>query len=154
MKLKHGILLLSILGTFTLYFLSALSQPISVTLCDLQQYEGKQVIVQGIVTNHYMTQYGSQLIEIHDEDQNQNITEAIIFVEKETAVEYGDRIQATGKVQRYRDEWEIVVEDDRFIQVVETWHNITIPLWQLAANPASYDGLNVNVSGIVDSMMS
>lgn len=145
MKLKYFSLIFSIAGIILLYFLSTLSQPIIIELYEIPEYEGKQVIVEGIVTEHHTTSYGSQIITI----ESDNAT-VIVFAEGETNVEYGDTIQVTGKVQKYKGDWEIVVDNERFIKIVQKWSNITFPLWQLAENPAKYDGLNVNVTGFVD----
>lgn len=82
-----------------------------IELHEIPEYEGKQVIVEGIVTEHRITTYGGQIIEIKNLD-SENISKTIVFVEGETSVEYGDRIQATGTVQKYKDEWEIVVNNE------------------------------------------
>lgn len=132
-----------------LYFLSTLSQPTIVELYQIPNYEGKQVIVEGIVIEHRLTTYGGQIIEIKDFIKA-NSTELIVFVEGETPVEYGDTIQATGTVQKYKGEWELVVDNERFIKILQKWNNITFPLWQIAANPDKYVGLNVNVYGVVE----
>lgn len=145
MQLKYFSLIFSIAGIALLYFLSTLSQPVMIELYEIPEYEGKQVIVEGIVTEHHTTSYGSQIITI----ESDNAT-VIVFAEVETSVEYGDIIQATGKVQKYKGDWEIVVSNERFVKIVQKWSNITFPLWQLAENPAKYDGLNVNVTGLVD----
>lgn len=147
MQLKYFSLMFSIAGIAILYFLSLLSQPVMIELYELPEYEGKQVIVEGTVTEHYTTTYGSQIIII--ETDNATTT---VFVEGEADVEYGDKIQATGKVQKYDGGWEIVVDDERFVNIVEKWQNIIFPLWQLAENPTKYIGLNVNVTGNIDSV--
>lgn len=145
MQLKYFSLLFSIAGITLLYVLSTLSQPLIIELCELPEYEGKQVITEGTVTEHHTTTYGSQIITIKEDNAT-----IIIFVEGAVELEYGDKIQVTGTVQKYKDDWEIVVNDERFIILLEKWQNISFPLWQLAENPTKYDGLNVNVTGYVD----
>jgi len=147
LKLKHYSLMLSIAGIASLYFISLLSQPVLIELSELPDYEDKQVIVEGTVTEYHVTTYGSQLITIKDKNNS-----AIIFIETEIDVEYGDRIRATGKVQKYNDGWEIIVSNKKFIETIQKWQNISIPLWQLAQKPSNYQGLNVNVTGVVDSL--
>ena len=149
MELKYFVVILSVICIAILYFLSTLSQPITIELHEVPDYEGKQVIVEGTVTEHHVTTYGGHIINIKDMD-NQSNFEIIVFVEEKTTVEYGDRIQATGKVQKYNDEWEVVVNDARFVKILQKWSNITFPLWQLAENPSKYIGINVNVTGTVD----
>jgi len=145
MKLKYFSLAFSIFGILVLYFLSRLSQPAVIDIYELPNYEGKQVTIEGIVTEHYLTRYGSQVISI--EEQNAS---AKVFVEKRTDVEYGDKIQVTGEVQKYGEEWSMVVDDDRFVKILKKWDNISFPLWQLAENPSRYLDLNVNVTGYVE----
>ena len=149
MELKYFVVILSVVCIAILYFLSTLSQPITIELHEVSDYEGKQVIVEGTVTEHHVTTYGGHILNIKDMD-NQSNFELIVFVEEKTTVEYGDRIQATGKVQKYNDEWEVVVNDARFVKILQKWSNITFPLWQLAENPSKYTGINVNVTGTVD----
>ena len=147
MKLKHFSILFSVIGIACLYFLSTLSQPALIELKDVSKYEGKSVIVEGIVTEHRLTNYGSQIITIENDN-----TSTIVFVEGETNIEYGDKIQVTGKVQKYKGDWEIVVDNIDFVKVIQKWQNITIPLWQLSASPEKYEGLNVNVTGYIDTI--
>ena len=94
MQLKHYSLLFSIAGILLLYLLSTLTQPIVIELSELSEYEDKQVTVEGMVAEHYITSYESQIIKI----EGDNAT-AMVFVEGKSDVEYGDKIQVTGKVQ-------------------------------------------------------
>lgn len=145
MKIKYFSIIFSIVGIIVLYFLSTLSQPVMIELNEIPEYEGKQVIVEGTVMEYHITSYGNQIITIEN-----NNTTTIVFVEEETKAKYGDKIQATGKVQKYKGDWEIVVGDIRFVEIIQHWQNITMPLWQLAENPAKYEGLNINVTGYID----
>jgi uncharacterized linocin/CFP29 family protein len=149
MELKYFVIVLSVACILLLYFLSTLSQPIRIDLNEIPDYEGKQVIVEGVVTEHRITTYGGQIIEIKNLD-SKNSSKTIVFVEGETNVEYGDIIQATGTVQKYKGEWEIVVNNERFVKILQKWSNITFPLWQLAEDPNKYVDTNVNVTGIID----
>jgi len=149
MELKYFAIILSVACILFLYFLSTLSQPIMIDLHEIPDYEGKQVIVEGVVTEHRTTTYGGQIIEIKNLD-SKNSSKTIVFVEGETPVEYGDRIQVTGTVQKYKGEWEIVVNNERFVKILRKWSNITFPLWQLAEDPNKYVGTNVNVTGFID----
>jgi len=149
MEFKYFVIFLSVACIIFLYFLSSLSQPIEIYLEDISNYEGKQIIINGIVTEYRTTTYGGQIIEIRD-ISNTNSSHVVVYVEGETTVEYGDIIQAEGLVQRYKEDWEVVVDDSRYVKIIEKWSNITFPLWQLALNPDKYLGMNVNVSGIVE----
>lgn len=147
LKLKHYSLLLAVTGITVLYCISLLYQPVLIELSELPDYENKQVIVEGTVTEYHVTKYASQLITIKDKNKS-----ATIFIETEINVEYGDQIRATGKVQKYNGGWEIIVSNKEFIETTQKWQNLSIPLWQLAQKPSNYQGLNVNVTGVVDSL--
>ena len=147
MKLKHFSLLFSVLGILVLYFLSKLSMPPLVDIHELGDYDGKTVTVEGIVTEHQTTGQGSQIITIKE-----NESTATVFLGQRTDVEYGDKIQATGSVDKYKDSWEIMVDDDRLVRIIEKWNNVSFPIWQLAENPSRYLDLNVNVTGYIESI--
>lgn len=149
MELKYFVIVLSVACILFLYFLSTLSQPIRIDLNEIPDYEGKQVIVEGVVNEHRITTYGGQIIEIKNLD-SENSSKTIVFVEGETNVEYGDIIQAIGTVQKYKGEWEIVVNNERFVKILRKWSSITFPLWQLAEDPNKYVDTNVNVTGTID----
>ena len=96
-----------------------------------------------------MTSYGGQIITITD-TENENSCSLTVFVEGEIPIEFGDAIQAEGTIQKYEGEWELVVTNEQHITIIEKWHNVSMPLWQLAQYPAKYTGMNVNISGIID----
>ncbi len=145
MKLKYFSLLFSISGILILYLFSKLSQPTLIDINKMSDYEGKTVTIKGLVKEHHLTKYGSQIITIIDKNASTEI-----FVEGKMDIEYGDMIQATGEVQKYKDDWELIVNDNKQIKILQKWQNTTIPLWQLAENPTKYLDLNVNVSGYVE----
>jgi hypothetical protein len=145
LKLKHYSLIFSIVGIFVLYFVLKLSPPPIININEMPKYEGKQIIVEGLVLEHHRTKYGSQIIKI----ENKNTT-TTIFVEGKTEVEFGDKIQVTGEVQKYEGEWEIVVNSINQLKIIEKWRNLPFPFWQLAESPSKYLGLEINISGYVD----
>jgi len=147
MKLKYFSLLFSIVGILLLYFLSKLTQPPIIGLNEISKFDGKQVIVEGIVKDYSNSRFGSQQIII--ENNNCSVT---IFLEGKIEVEYGDKIQARGEVQKYKDGWEIIINNKQFIKILKKWNNISFPLWQLAKNPNRYLDLNVKVTGYIESI--
>jgi cytochrome c-type biogenesis protein CcmE len=147
MKFKYIVILIAIISLFALYAVSLLSRPAFISLSELQTYNGQKVIVQGTVIDYRTTTFGSQLITIRD---NENFTHSVtLYIEGQALVDYGDLIQATGEVQHYKEQWEVIVDNPRFITLLEKWDNQSIPLWQLAENPGNYLGTNVNVTGTV-----
>jgi hypothetical protein len=147
MKLKQLSIIFSVVGILILYLIPKISEPSIIWISEIPNYEGKQVSVIGVVSKIYLTKYGSQMITIKD-----NNATTTVFVEGQIDVEYGDKIQVTGQVQKYNDAFEIVVNDNSFVKTLEKWHNISLPLWQLAQNPTKYLGLNVNVTGYIESI--
>jgi hypothetical protein len=123
MKFKHCSLIFSIVGIFVLYFLLKLSQPEAISIYETPKYEGKLVSVEGRVIEYHLTKYGSQIIKI----ENNNITTSII-IEEEIEIEFGDRIRVTEDVQKYKEEWEFVVNSVNLVKIIEKWGNRSFPL--------------------------
>ena len=140
-------MLFSIIGILILYMISKFSQAPIIKINEIQDYEGKQVSLKGYVTEHHITKFGSQIINIADENCSVEI-----FIEGKVDVEYGDEILVTGEVQKYKETWEIIINDHRQIQILKKWQNISSPLWQIAENPTKYLNLNVNVTGYIESV--
>lgn len=147
MKLKHFSVIFALIGICVLYCISLFSIPVVIELNKISEYEGKQITTEGIVTNYYSTRYGSQVLTI--EDKNISVK---VFTEGNIDVEYGDRIKVIGEVQKYNDDWQIIVNDKHSIFIINKWINISMPLWQLVQKPQQYQDLNVNVTGIVDTL--
>ena len=147
MSLKKASLIFAIAGTLLLYFLSILSEPAIVTISDLSKFDGKKVTTEGIVSEYFTTKYASQMITIRG-----NNSTAVVFLEGTCEVEYGDKIRVTGEVQQYMNDWEIIVDNKKNLKIVEKWDNVSFPIWQLAQNPTKYLGLNVNVTGYIESI--
>lgn len=147
MKFKYLVIFLSILSLIILYGVSRISQPEQVMLSELSEYNGQQVIVQGIVTTYRSTTFGAQLITIRDRDNE--FASAVLYIENAVSVEFGDTIQAIGQVQRYKDQWEVMVSNPQLVTIIQKWVNISFPLWQLAEHPTRYLDTNINVTGII-----
>lgn len=147
LELKYLVIILSLVCIIFLYAISSFSLPKEIDLKDIPKFDQKDVIIKGFVTKYYSTQYGSTIIEIRDLS---NQSEATIFLEEEYGVEYGDYIQATGKVTQYNKEWEVVVGESTFIKILQKWDKQYLPLWAVANNPEKYIDMNVNTSGIID----
>lgn len=146
MKIKYVTLLIAILGILALYTLSLYAQPPTILLSELPNYEGKIVTTQGTVTTYYETSFGNQIITIRD-----NNTTATIFAANPIHIQSGDHLQATGTVEKYKETWEILIDDTRLIHVLKKWNQTTTPLWEIAQNPTAYLDFNLNVTGYIDS---
>jgi hypothetical protein len=131
-----------------LYILSTYSHPAAISFSEIGEYEDRQVILRGVVSDHSVTVYDSQILTLRD--INGSDAELMVFVEMVTDVEYGDIIEAIGSVQKYQDSWELVVSHPKNIKIVSSWDNNSSPLWQLAEQPEKYVGLNVRTNGFID----
>lgn len=147
MKFKYLVIFLAIISLTILYMISLFSHPVQVPLSGLSQHDGQKVIIKGIVTKYQTTQFGSQLITLRDCDDD--TSSVIVYLEDESPVEYGDTIQAIGKVQRYKDQWEVSVSDPQLLTIIQKWTHQSFPLWQLAEHPERYRDTNVNITGII-----
>ena len=119
MNLKSYSILFSISGITILYLLSMFCRPVSIDISEISKYEGKEVIVVGKVKDISETKYQSQIITL----QNNNST-IKIFSEDKSILEYGDQIKVTGKVQKFEDIYEIVIENKKNIEILKKWDNI------------------------------
>ncbi len=145
--MKYFVIFLSIVSILILYSLSTLSQPIRIDINKIEKYEGQTVIVRGTIKEYQNTQYGGQIINIID---TQNSSELIVYIDTITEIQYGDVIEATGKVQKYNNEWEVVVSDYRLLKIISEYNETKTPIWQLAVSPEKFCGLNINVTGYID----
>jgi hypothetical protein len=148
MDFKYGVVLLSCICISFLYGLSILSHPAAIELSEMSNNDGKNVLIQGVVTDFSTTTYGNQIITLSD-IQNTNTT-ITVFIEGTTLVNYGDTIQAEGTVQKYQGKPELVVNNPRCITLLKAWQNTTYPIRQLAEQPQKYVGFNVHVYGEVE----
>ncbi len=130
--------LVAVAGIIFLYLLSFFSQPYTPNLQELWKYEGKEVIVKGVVKNKM-----DDIIEISDGEAR-----AIIFFEDNENIEYGDEITVKGRVGEYGNEIAIYAES---VEVIRKWNESTISLPYLAENFEKFIGMNVNVTGYIYS---
>ena len=133
MKLKYFSIFFSIVGILILYILSKLSQIPLIELSEMPDYEGRQVILEGVVDEYRFSKQGNQIIQIKKGNDS-----AIIFIEGETDIQQGDTIQAIGEVQKYGSDWELIVSNNNYVKILKKWQNSSVPLWQLAENPLKY----------------
>ena len=103
--------------------------------------------MEGVVVSFFETKYGCQLITI----KKDNLT-AKLFLEETVNVECGDLVKATGEVQKYDGEWEVIVESKKFLEVIQRWEQKYVPLWRLSSDPRGYEGLNINTTGWIDDV--
>lgn len=145
LNIGHWVIILSIIGIIILYLISTQTKPKEISISEVEKYEGKYVIVEGIVIDEYTTKSKGKLITIREDNSS-----VLVFIEKSSLeIEIGDEIRVEGKVQKYQDDYEIVVLSDKSIEILEHWTNKKISLKQLSNNPDKYIGININITGYV-----
>lgn len=133
--------ILAVAGILTLYSISYFSEPIETNLKDIWKYEGEKVIVRGIVKNR-----AGNILEISDGEARGKI-----YYKDAEEFQYGDKIEAIGKVGEYAGSL-IVFADE--IKLIERWNNKTISLPYLAENYLDFINMNVNVIAYIYSIGS
>lgn len=144
-KLNFGyfVIIISIIGIIILYLISTQTKPKEISISEVENYEGKYVIVEGVVTDVYTMKTKSKLYTIREDNST-----VLVFVEKISKdIEIGDKIKVEGKVQKYQDDFEIVVLSDKSIEILEHWDEKNLTLQQLASRPENYIETNINITG-------
>ncbi|MBA3044381.1 hypothetical protein FP804_04525 [archaeon] len=134
----------AVIGIVVLYLVSAVSQPENIGLGEIKSMEGKEVVTEGIVSDKYQTKSGNTILGV----KNDNATVSV-FLEGKTNAEIGDEIRVTGRVQKYKNMYEIVASE---IEILKKWDENYIELKQLKSNPEKYEGTNINVTGFAVSI--
>jgi hypothetical protein len=147
MRIKYISLLIAVIGIAALYTLSLFAQAPIIELSQLPAYENEIVTTQGTITKYYQNDYGNQIITIRN-----NNTTATIFASVPATIQSGDTIQATGKVEHYKETWEIIIDDPKDLTTIKKWNETKIQLWEIAQNPTTYVECNLNVTGYIDSI--
>lgn len=141
---KWFVIIFAVTGVVLLYLVSIMSQPENVGLDEIKNSEGKEVVIEGIVSYKYQTRSGNTILRVRND--NASIS---VFVKNGVDAEPGDEIMVTGSVQKYRDECEIVASE---IEILKKWDEDYIELMQLKSNPGKYEGTNINVTGFAVSI--
>ncbi|RLF59341.1 MAG: hypothetical protein DRN27_02935 [Thermoplasmata archaeon] len=145
MNIKYLSIISSIGGIILLYTLSLFAQIPIIDIEQIGDYDGKTVTTNGTVIEYYTTSYGSQLITIQ-----QNNSTLILFMENPVNIQKGDLVQATGTVQQYQNDWELIIDKSEKFIILNTWVNNTLDLSDIAKNPTYYVNQNLNVTGYID----
>lgn len=144
--LKYITLFFSIIGIIILYSLSLTQQPIIIdSIQSIEEYEGKEITLTGIIQEYQSTSYGNQLITLRC-----NNTTITVFSETPLSLHIGDNIKATGTIQKYKDTWELILSNPKSAIITESWQNRTINIVDLANHPNDYLQIPINITGYID----
>lgn len=145
-KIEKVVIIGSLVGLVALFIIASLTEPVVISPANISSYEGRDVMIRGTVTDLYMTKYGGGILEV-----TAGKSRAKVFIEDfSKQVNYGDTIKVTGKVRKYKGDYEVVTLNDRSIQVVSHENKSSMFLQSLADDPMSYEGKNIRVMGYVD----
>jgi len=145
-QLKYITLIFSIIGIILLYSLSLTQQPIIIdSVQSIEEFEGKEVTLSGIIQEYQSTSYGNQLIHIKC-----NNTTLTVFSESPLTLHIGDKIKATGTIQKYKDSWELILSNPKSATIINSWQNRTIQIVDLANHPKDYLDIPINITGFID----
>jgi DNA/RNA endonuclease YhcR with UshA esterase domain len=150
---------LSFIGVLGLYFYSCSVQPILIQIGDVDVGDvGSVVKTRGHIMELYQTSTGDVMIEMADLDDGASITvyvpESVFseFGEKEAFVS-GAEIEATGEVQEYQGEMELIVNSATDLVIVQYPNETDLTIEMLAENPEFFLNRDVTVPGQIQSIL-
>jgi hypothetical protein len=120
---------------------------------ELDKYEGKIVIIKGIVIDYDTTDYGEAIVTVLEPDDLESTLK--IFIETSSSnFTIGDIIQAKGSVLRLSEDMlELVVVNEKDIETVGHWHHYRLSIPELAHrlehHPGEFRYLPVDVYGYI-----
>ncbi len=151
-KVEHFAIIFLVIGMIVLYILSLASEPVFVEdYSELGRYEGKIVIIEGIVIDSDPTSRGELILTVLEPDDLESTLK--IFIESCGGnFSIGDIIQAKGSVLRISDEFlELVVVNEKDIEIIGHWHHYRLSIPELAHRlehqPGEFKYLPVEVTG-------
>lgn len=148
MNFRGFVVLFSVLGVCALYGVSLLSQPADVPIDKIGNYEGLYVKSKGTVTDLQFLKYGSATLKLQNGTFQTNV-----FIENyEGNLSAGDEVEVSGKVERYRGDYEITVLNERAIKILKKWDEEILFVSQLAQDPGKYEGTDVKLVGKVGTV--
>jgi hypothetical protein len=152
LKIEHFAMLFLIVGIIVLYILSLSSNPEFVKDYSLlKDYDGEVVVTKGIVIDYDTTSRGETIVTLLEPD-DLNSTLKVFIESSSLEIEIGDMIQVKGSVLKISDDFlEIVVVNEKDVDIIGHWHNyrLSIPelAHRLAHKPDEFAYLPVEVSG-------
>ena len=124
-------------GLLVLFALAGITKTPEIELNEISEYEGRKVIVKGVITEIRPTSGGNTLLLLSD-----GVHDVKVFAFGKRDLFVGDGIAVRGTVQKYQDSHEILADH---IYVLER-RCTEVKLWQLAENPFKYLNDHINLS--------
>ncbi len=140
MRREGASVIFAISSLSILFILSNMVSPEKISLTELRNHEGDIVVVEGIVKDIHPTSGGNTVLILVDESG-----EGKVFAYGKREIFVGDRIEVIGRVQRYREEFEVIA--DRISKLESK--TVEVKIWQLAEDPEEFLNRYVNVAGKV-----
>lgn len=128
----------AIAGVLFLYLYSALIAPPSISISDVWKYDGKEVIVKGVVKKCY-----GNVVEIADGN-------ASVAVYTKQQYDYGDYIKVRGIVECGND---AIIYPDKIV-ILKKWNKNVVGVSYIAESPEKFAGIKFVLRGMVYSISS
>lgn len=150
---------LSFAGVLGLYFYSSSVQPIQVQIGDIGIGDAGGVVrTSGHIMDLSQTSGGDVVLELVDYRDGASLIVYIpqnvfsVFGEKDALIT-GAEIEATGEVQEYQDEMELVVDSADDLRIIQYSNENDLTIEILAENPELFIGLEVTVHGQIQNIV-
>ena len=137
-------LVLALLGLLILEQVARWQEPPLVALDELGDHEGRTVVVQGIVTHTRPLDAGGWQLEL-----SEGTRRVMVFAPGLERTPFkGDHVEAVGKVEWYRNGWELNCQSGH-VGVLKSASQGDITLGELARAPQAYTGSELVLQGEV-----
>ena len=135
----------SLVGIVILQMLAMLAQPEEISLDQVGDHEGETVIVTGVVAQYYLTDRGETVIKLAGDD----VLISLVVETGECDVEPGDRVEATGKIIKMNNGYQIQVTSGSMLKRTGDIMGELIPM----ENVGTWKGEYIRTSGVISDII-
>ncbi|MDP6155831.1 MAG: hypothetical protein QGH39_11160 [Candidatus Thermoplasmatota archaeon] len=148
MRLKFSFtalaVLFSIIGIALLQILAMMAKPGAVSLNHIEDHEGETVVVDGVVCEYYFTERGETVIKL----AGSGVIVPVVVETGRLDMSTGDRLEATGKIVKINNGFELQVARASLIKKTGTVVGKTIALETINAWKGEY----IQTRGVVSDL--
>ena len=135
-------LLLAIIGTVVLAWVTTLVEPDLVTLAELPEREGQVIKIQGTLVETYETRAGGWILYVDDNSTTEPMQ--VYAPRLDFTPRTGDLIEAIGESQRYQGSWEVMCQNNG-VRLLQPFESVELTAAELFEFPEKWTSLNVNL---------
>jgi hypothetical protein len=136
--------LFSIIGIALLQILAMMAKPGAVSLNHIEDHEGETVVVDGVVCEYYFTERGETVIKL----AGSGVIVPVVVETGRLDMSTGDRLEATGKIVKINNGFELQVARASLIKKTGTVVGKTIALETINAWKGEY----IQTRGVVSDL--